>query len=205
MLSLLNNIVFIGLHRQFSSPTSKTFSVSETSLPQDQDLTQDSKDVLVERLNDLVLRLSNANSLGDHAITSIHSEVDKIELLIHGSERHQRGKNLSGETMAKDEKGQMESDGFWGPLSPSQNIRMRLPNSPPIPRNAHNNFFSRDPGITPAQVIKIAKAAEDLASKLSTAVTELELRKEESDVSEFQLLPVESFGTNCLPSIFMTC
>jgi len=161
---------FPVLHRQFSSPTSRAFS----DLSPGQELTQDSKDVLIERLNDLVLRLSTTNELEDGAVTAVHSQVDKIELILRGEERHQRpshSRNGSGISRAED-------DPFWGPATPTQNIKMRLPDmsvsSPRRPRRESQASSSKE--------VELAQAAEDLASKLAVTIEELQSRKEESDV-----------------------
>jgi hypothetical protein len=168
---------FPVLHRQFSSPTSRVLSDSSPS----QDLTQDSKDVLIERLNDLILHLSTANVLEDSAVTAVHSQVDNIEVLLRGEEKHQKpGHSRSGSGVSKVQ----EDDPFWGPATPTQNIKMRLPDMaaenrrPPLHRNLQ---------MSPAKAIELAHAAEDLASKLCVTVEELQRRKEESDVRPLKL------------------
>ena len=50
------------------------------------DLTQDSKDVLVDRLNDLLMRLSSGN-LGGANITTLHAKVDEMEKVL-ASDHH---------------------------------------------------------------------------------------------------------------------
>ncbi len=173
------SLYHLGLHRQFSTPIVKTFS--EASNSPTQDVTQDSKDVVVERLNDLVSRLSNTNCLEDHVVANIHREVDKIEALIHGAEKHQRVLSLSDNILANVP---AEGEGLWGPLTPAQNMKMGLPNSSQRTPNVYPNISSGEHDISSSRAIEIATAAEHLVSKLSTTVAELELRKEEADVSE---------------------
>jgi hypothetical protein len=163
---------FPVLHRQFSSPTRRAFSDSS---PSQQDITQDSKDVLIERLNDLALRLSIAKELEDGAVTAIHSQVDKIEMILRGEEKHKKPNHSRSESeVSKD-------DPFWGPATPTQSMKMRLPDAssgsqrPPLRRNLK--------GVSPAKAIELAQAAEDLASRMSVTLEEFQRRKEESDVS----------------------
>jgi hypothetical protein len=54
----------------------------------DDDLTQDSKDVLVDRLNDLLKRLSTGGSLGGADITTLHAKVDEMEKVLASDDRH---------------------------------------------------------------------------------------------------------------------
>jgi len=161
---------FPVLHRQFSSPKS---TASSDSFP-GQDLTQDSKDVLIERLNDLVLRLSTTNVLKDGAVTAIHSQVDKIELILEGEERHQRpSHSRSGSGILK-----TEDDPYWGPATPTQNIKMRLPDM--SVSSARRSVHGELPA-PPTKGIELAQVAEALASKLAFTVEELQKRMEESD------------------------
>jgi hypothetical protein len=67
---------FPVLHRQFSSPTSRSFLESSPS----EDLTQDNKDVLLDRLDDLILRLSKDNSLENSSVTAIHSHGKSVRI-----------------------------------------------------------------------------------------------------------------------------
>lgn len=166
---------FPVLHRQFS-PTASTFSAPSPA----RDLTQDSKDVLVERLNDLVLRLSKDSSLEDNAVTAIHSEVDKIELLLHGGERRRGSRGTENTTLS------VEDDTFWGPRSPTQSLRLRRP---VIIRGSPRQAAHNESPMTPAKAVELANAAEELASQLTKTVAELQTRKEESDVNPWMRAP----------------
>jgi len=165
---------FPVLHQQFSSPKSRARGSSESS--PDQDVTQDSKDILIERLNDLAFRLSKDSSLEASAVTAIHAEVDHIETLIRGSEKSP--KLPQARSHFDSESSSNEEDTFWGPLTPTRSVRMRLPTRPLLP--------TRQPQITPARAMEIAKAAEDLSLQLANTVLEFQTRKEESDVSSIQ-------------------
>lgn len=159
---------FPVLHRQLTSPTSKTFR----EVSSNEDLTQDSKDILVDRLNDLILQLSNTNSLEDGAVSTIHSQVDKIEQLIrrqNGHTPHQSPRYLEASR---------EEDTFWGPATPTQNLKMRLP----ISQISSYSAVAKEPQMSTAKAGQVAKAAEDLASKMAITFAEMQKRKEESDV-----------------------
>lgn len=120
---------FPVLHRQFS-PSASSFSLGSSS---SQDLAQDNKDVLIERLNDLVLRISRDGSLEDDTISAIHSHVDHIESAMHATEKFAH--SHVGKSSAKFTK-QTPKDNeeyFWGqisPLSPSRQVTLQLPASP---------------------------------------------------------------------------
>jgi hypothetical protein len=160
------------LHRQFSSPRSSVFPES----PGSQDLAQDNKDVLIERLNDLVLRISKDSSLDDSIVSAIHTGVDRIEMLMKGRENGQKSPQANSEPKLSNSN---TGDTLWGPsLTPTRNVRMRFPDSPTSPRLS----VVRQPEITTERAVKLAKEAEELASRLSKTVAELQVRKEESDV-----------------------
>lgn len=167
---------FPVLHRQFTSPTSERFPESPN-----EDLTQDSKDVLIDRLNDLVLRLSKVGSLKDRAISTIHSQVDKIEILVSRVEMKKPSLPSRDVSLSV-----LREDDFWGPPTPTQSIKMRLP---AISQNSPGNSVPHEDSIpdvsevSPTKAVEVAEAAEALASKLSTVVAEFQIRKEECDVS----------------------
>jgi hypothetical protein len=167
---------FPVLHRQFSLPTNGALSDSS---PSQQDLTQDSKDVLIERLNDLVLHLSTSQELEDGAVTAIHSQVDRIEMILRGEEKHKKpSPSLSGTGMSRD-------DPFWGPVTPTQSIKMRLPDT--FTGNQRSPLYLNLQEVSSAKAIELAQAAEDLASRMAVTLEELHRRKEESDVSSWEV------------------
>lgn len=163
------------LHRQFSSPTTSFPLGSSPS----QDLMQDNKDVLIERLNDLVLRLSKDSCLEDSAVTAIHAKVDQIELLIPG-ERSLPGLKQVGDKsnatarLSRDN----EEDIFWQSPTPTRTASMRLPETR---KNIHSQSIPQVSETSTTRVAEIATAAEAIASQLTAAVLELQTRKEELD------------------------
>lgn len=175
-LNYLGIAHFPVLHRQFSSPTTQAFSESSP----DQDITQDNKDVLIERLNDMVSRLSRSTTLENSAVTAIHSEVDRIETIMRGREKPKKHLILENHGLEMSQSKSNGDEHFWRqPLTPTRNFNMSLsgsvPNSPHLPHHP--------PQMSPSRAIEIAKAAEELSTRLATTVSELQTRKEESDVS----------------------
>ncbi|KAK0116956.1 hypothetical protein ONS96_012800 [Cadophora gregata f. sp. sojae] len=162
---------FPVLHRQLTSPTSALLPESLT-----EDLTQDSKDVLIDRLSDLVLRLSNVTSLQDGAVSAIHREVDKIESLVNGVEKanspdHLLSREKSGHSLSEDD--------FWGSPTPSQRLKMRIP---VISQNLSPKSVSKpELEMSSSRAVEVAKAAEELATNLASTLEKLLVRKEESD------------------------
>ncbi|OWP00548.1 hypothetical protein B2J93_4297 [Marssonina coronariae] len=153
----------------FNSPTSKSYpEVSKEGLP------QESKDVLVDRLNDLVLRISKVGVLRGKAISTIHAQVDKIDILVNCVEAIERPNLPSREVLRN---GTPPTD-FGEPSTPTQNLPMSLP------IYSHASNCSSTPGAvdkSPKSAAEVAKAAADLASRLSTIVAEFQLRNKESN------------------------
>ena len=138
--------------------------------------------MLLERLNDLVLRLSKDNLLENSSITAIHSHVDKIEVLIRAREGHEKSGQVRKEIHGSPSVPR-EEDVFWGPRTPTQNMRMHIPEIPEYSRRP----TQEEPQMTPAKAIDLAGVAEELATRLSATVAELQARKDESDVSLWNL------------------
>ena len=118
------------LHRQFSSPTVRLSESPTTSI---HDLARDSKDVLIQRLNDLANRLAAEEALKDEDITALHIDVDRMERVAKSSVGVSQEES-SQERRSPGNIGTLrpnEGDLFWGPpLSPSRKAIMRFPESP---------------------------------------------------------------------------
>jgi hypothetical protein len=168
------------LHRQFSSPTTKISS--PRSLESSQDLTQDSKDVLIQRLNDLAYRLMNSENLEDEIITGLHIEVDHMEGTI---QRIPGSREQSFETKEETTPGMPrtnDDDAFWGPLSPGRNRSMRFQESPTQSRLARPRL-QRGREISPNKAASIAREAQNLTERMARTIVEMKKRREETDVS----------------------
>jgi len=115
------------LHRQLSCPTA---GPSSKEASPSQDITQDSKDVLVDRLNDLVLRISSTNALEDRDVAAVHAEVDLIEFLLRGREKSPKSPPVLRESLEAKNSMDSREDIFWGPPTPTRSMRMRFPEQP---------------------------------------------------------------------------
>lgn len=150
-----------------------------------EDLVEDSKDVLIERLSDLISHLMQSQSIKDDTVAAMHSEVDKIESLVQKAERNQSPflddpfgvLSISKDLSPLHSPSRPPFSPSRPPLSPSQSLRMRMPPRSRAPKPA------KSPEMALAKATQIAKEAEKLATTLSETVKELLLRKEEADVS----------------------
>ena len=171
---------FPVLHKQLSSPNARLSESPTTSI---QDIARDSKDVLVQRLNDLVTRLMAEEGLKDEDITSLHVDVDRMERVMKKSvgipqeEAFHERRSPSSIGTLRDH----EDDMFWGPpFSPSRKVTMRLPDSPV---QASHAKLQRSLEMSPKKATLLAQEADALNVQLSKALKELQARKEESNVS----------------------
>lgn len=133
--------------------------------------TQDSKGILIDRIKDLVLRLSNVGPLKDRAISTIHSQVDRIEILVDGVERKRPSPTVP-EVSREDE--------VWGQQTPTHTIQVRTSGVSP---KAYEEQLPEAPEKASVRAVEVAQAAEILASRLSTVAVEFRERKDEFDVS----------------------
>lgn len=207
------------LHRQLTSPRSQDFSLPMLSPSVTSDVSQDSRDVLVQRLADLSTRLASATDLADADVTALHVDVDRMERILRG--KAARVIESSRESPATPRRGSFsrtmsglsnyDADGFWGPTSPlrspqrSSSALFASFSSPPSPdltdrpslRRSHDRL-----AIAMAEPVRkletnsiagreqlLAKEAEKLLERLTTALEELKVRKDETSVS---------FGLHCL-------
>ncbi|TAQ84770.1 hypothetical protein B7494_g6924 [Chlorociboria aeruginascens] len=178
---------FPVLHRQFS-PSMKGFSGSSPT----QDVSDDNKDVLVERLNDLMLRLIN-NNLNDNVVSALHSKVDEVELIIRGSALN--SPNLLSKGDEKENRNEKKireitkepgEDLFWGPphspFTPPNTFQLRFPDQSPPIRVAHIEFqksLQTDREMV-TRLDEINSAANSLVESLMATIKEFQARKEES-------------------------
>jgi hypothetical protein len=146
------------------------------------DLVLDSKLALIKRLYDVVFRISNEQSshLDRNAVAAIHSEVDRIEVLVKGGERLPARdedrvgfQDLQAPTSPR-------YDALSSQLAPTQEAQMPVDDAPIHPPRLS---LQQAPTMTISRAIEIANAAEELASQLAASVEEFEKRREESDVT----------------------
>lgn len=171
----------LGLRRHFNSPLSFTnVDALATSPPNsvNQD-SQDNKDVLLQRLNDLVVRLSHDDA-EDAAITALHKKTDEIETLLRVEYSMDLDPKMS-QNKVKPPPRRDSTDVFWGrPLNARRESYLRRPSSPPP--MSHSTSYNRT-AVAVARAAEIATSAEELNVRLAKAVGELQASRIESDVS----------------------
>jgi hypothetical protein len=146
-----------------------------------QDGPLDKKNALIERLNKVIVGLSendSITSLSDNTVEAINSEVDRIESLLGNDER-----NVTHDEDEKDFKDleTFMSIGDDASRSSSTSIKQLQQPSRPVSLVA-NPATCLEPDITGLQALKIANEAEQLASRLTASIQELQKRREEYDV-----------------------
>ncbi|QSZ32824.1 hypothetical protein DSL72_002404 [Monilinia vaccinii-corymbosi] len=170
----------LGLRRPFISPLSLPpvdALSSPSSDPSNQD-SQDNKDVLLQRLNDLVVRLSHDDA-EDAAITALHKKADEMETLLRVEYAMDLDAKASHRKAKPPPPGRDSNELFWGrPLAPARNSYLRRPSSP-SPR-ARNSSYDRTV-VAVAKAAEIATSAEELNVRLAQAVGELQASRIESD------------------------
>jgi hypothetical protein len=183
---------FSPLRRQFSSPLASNISpplhVKQEELsdedraytgpqdPADDEVTQDSKDVLLERLNDLTQRLlSRRASISERSVGFLHEKVNEMERVI-ASSKPPRVTRIPMPPRTDD------SDPFWASPSPlwfrSQFSDISRPPSKEPPAE-----IKKAPSISAADALRISAEADKLNEELATLMENLKARQEESDVS----------------------
>ncbi|KAI0601890.1 hypothetical protein F4775DRAFT_359331 [Biscogniauxia sp. FL1348] len=184
---------FSPLSRQFSSPfaaaTSPPRSVSEELSPEE-GLTQDSKDVLIQRLNDLAARLNHQDLMTEGNVLSLHSKVDEMESLLathyhplkSKSPKHRPSSSALGSSRS-------EVVSPRRPLTPSQVTPDKPPHMQP-PSAVKTNGGNREdkqakpepaPKMSPAEAERVVAEAQLLHKGLEEVIANLRARQEESD------------------------
>ncbi|ESZ95985.1 hypothetical protein SBOR_3677 [Sclerotinia borealis F-4128] len=178
----------LGLRRHFTSPLSFANAnplVTVPSNPSNQD-SQDNKDVLLQRLNDLVVRLSHDDA-EDDAITALHKKTDEMETLLRVEYSMDLDRKVSHD-IVKPPPRRDSDDVFWArPLATRrESFLLRRPSSPP-PISHSASYSLLESGTrqsTAAAVLKtaeIATSAEELNVRLAKAVGELQASRIEGD------------------------
>ncbi|KAF7925339.1 hypothetical protein BELL_0678g00010 [Botrytis elliptica] len=170
----------LGLRRHFTSPLSFTnvdASATAPSNSSNQD-SQDNKDVLLQRLNDLVVRLSHDDA-EDDAITALHKKTDEMETLLRVEYSMDLDPKVSHNKVKPPPPRRDSNDMFWGrPLNTRRESYLRRSNSPPP--ISHSSSYNRSV-VAVAKAAEIATSAEALNVRLAKAVGELQAHRRESD------------------------
>jgi hypothetical protein len=180
---------------------------AKSSPGEDDDLTQDSRDILVDRLNDLLQHLSTGASLRGRDVTALHSKVDEMEKMLASdppqkSVRYRRAQQRSSilqlasplpvvrdSSSAETAEDEHHPD-YWG-------FTVTPPKRQPIHRLAgpsSRQTMAEEPSVTDPDTPEKVEAkissevadrlvveAEKLCTELNTVLKNLQDRREESD------------------------
>ncbi|KAI5862378.1 hypothetical protein GGS23DRAFT_97663 [Durotheca rogersii] len=164
------------------------------SEPSDQeDIVQDSRDVLVQRLNDLAAQLSRKERLKEESINSLHARVDEMETALSLTDRPaKRAPPRSKPAGLALQTPKSEGDPSWVPLTPGRiipsipSISLSAQNSPP--RRAFGESTdtpgaraANEVGMSPEQARRVVAEVQNLCKELEAVSANLRARQEESD------------------------
>lgn len=172
---------FPSLHRELTS------SQLPTIIPEDstEDLAQDSKDVLVQRLLDLANHIQE-QELPDQALSTLHHDVDHMERTWQKTPAPKPPLvrpilRSFGSSMSLRSNGSHQDEPFWrpgSPLSPGLESPFRFHSPKTISK-------APEPAKAAPSAMRcaiLANEADALLAKLVKVVTELKSRREESEV-----------------------
>ncbi|KAK5629436.1 hypothetical protein RRF57_005151 [Xylaria bambusicola] len=151
-----------------------------------EDTTQDSKDVLVQRLNGLVTRVSQGH-VEDESIYTLHSKLDELESVLQLRDKSSNSRY----------DGQYQSNLSWEPPHPNTLLPSDASSLASPPRSSpsakarvdhqaskkEEEEGSRASKMTRKQAEKIAAEAQDLHNGLEIFLSNLHDRQEETEAS----------------------
>lgn len=170
-------------------------SAASVAHESERDRTKDSRDVLVQRLNDLVAKLSGDDDVAEAGVDALHATVDELETIVKknsvsGSRRHTRGK------LSTDSHSSRHSALSRRPASPPW-ARPHSAHEILRPMTAGSTFESfrqakrpLPPKVAPHHAEKVLAEAQRLHRSLQAVVMSLKARQEEQDVRNTHLLLV---------------
>lgn len=162
------------LHQQLRSPTTQAPRFRDTT----EDLTHDSKDVLIQRLLDLATHLQSQD-LRDGDVSLLHRDADSMERTLRQSPvLRQQPSFQSFTSVGSGASRGGEEERFWQPLSPSLKSPGRIFEVSRAPSRA-----GPVNGLSASKSALLAEEAEALLVQLTKTVSELKERREESQVS----------------------
>ncbi|KAI1311664.1 hypothetical protein F5Y03DRAFT_391214 [Xylaria venustula] len=175
------------LRRQFSPPTLAPSSPlyphsdADRRSPDDgnyEDVAQDSRDVLVQRLNDLVSRLTGEHHIKDESMHALHAKVDELESVLGAPAYSSKvgydgrpGSNLSWESPHPTNL--LPSDISPTRSSPSAKAK--------VDHQANTKARSRTSNLTVAQAEQVIAEVQDLHKNLEVVISNLRDRQEETE------------------------
>ncbi|KAI3317480.1 hypothetical protein HD806DRAFT_527000 [Xylariaceae sp. AK1471] len=188
------------LRRQFSPPILR----SSPSYPQSQSdedhedhegITQDSKDVLVQRLNDIAKRLSRQHHVKDQNINILHAKVDELENALRTpgyQSKTEKTQHPGSSPLGPTNGDRYGSDLSWEALHPPDLLPSDV-SSLSLPRHTSpsaktgtghkrdTKAKSHAPKMTVAQAEQVVAEAQSLYKDLETVISNLRDRQEETE------------------------
>ena len=163
----------------YPSPRFQKSASTTTDITLTETISEDNKDVLIERLNDLVQRLSKDHTVEDNVVSRLHREVDDMEIVMIKANMSQKMELELG-TRTVEPSLPSSNSFFWDPETPTRKIS--IPRSDSLRRTP-----PREQRMDTAAATRIAQEAEALAAQLSKSIAELQQRREEADVRREEL------------------
>ncbi|KAI0861386.1 hypothetical protein F4860DRAFT_475949 [Xylaria cubensis] len=159
-----------------------------------EDATQDSRDVLVQRLNDLAARLSQQHHIRNEEIHVIHAKVNELENVLYTPDNSSKRETRppGPPPLSLDDGGQDGSNHTWEPPDPGSplpsdafSLTLPRPASPSaktgIDYQAQRKAKSRASKLTVAQAEQVLAEAQDLHKSLEVVISNLRDRQEETE------------------------
>ncbi|KAI2468265.1 hypothetical protein F4781DRAFT_443651 [Annulohypoxylon bovei var. microspora] len=175
---------FSPIRRQFSSPlirSSSPLHSPEAEHSDEEELVQDSKDVLVQRLNDLAAQLNRQDHIKGDDVYGLHAKVDEMERVLstkdHPSRwtpRRSRPTSLIIQSTSRNE---------LDPFGVSPKLGRMMPSIPNIPLPIQKSSSTQTTGhqMSAAESGRVVQEAQNLCKELEEVVSNLRARQEESD------------------------
>lgn len=198
-LHSLGMSTFSTMRRQLSSPFSRSPSsplhLLDAEQEEHEEIVRDSKDVLVQRLNDLAAQLSEQDHLKEDSVNGLHAKVDEMERVLatrNNSSRRRSQRSRPSSLILQSSTSSRDS--LWGPPTPGQ-IMPNIPNIPlPTLQSSSTQTTEETPSpsasrseavnesqMSSTQANRVVEIAQNLYKEIESVITSLRARQEESD------------------------
>ncbi|KAI1460889.1 hypothetical protein F4805DRAFT_454336 [Annulohypoxylon moriforme] len=181
---------FSPMRRQFSSPLARSssplHSSPEVEHSDEEELVQDSKDVLVQRLNDLAAQLSRQDHVKGDDVYGLHAKVDEMEKVL-STKDHSSGSGWTPRRTPRRSRPTslilQNSRNEHDPFSGLPKLGRMMPNIPNIPLPIQKSSSTQTTGrpMSAAASDRIVREAQNLCKELEDVISNLRARQEESD------------------------
>jgi hypothetical protein len=165
-------------------------------------LTYDSKDVLVDRLQDLVQRLSNGGDLTDVNIDALHAKVDDMEKILVGEGSLVRRRRPRPLLPLQQMDSTMSSTSSPAEHHARDSLKSMSNNSSADAEPSHQPKDNKE---SAEMAEKLAAESEKLYAEVATVLASLQARREEVDVRGYSHESRSMLLTFFLASISQVC